>query len=152
MGREYNNHCNSDSENPILLFKPQGVETDEYLKDINVDDFLICIQTAFQRDMLIAFGSEVVCMGSTHGTNVYGFNLIMVLVLDKFGKGIPTAWMICNREDAKALHPFLSKICNREDAKALHPFLSKIKEKSGDISTRIFMSDDANDLEDCIYS
>ena len=125
-----NNHCNSDSDNPILLFKPQGVEPEECLKDLNVDDFLICIQTAFQRDMLTAFGSEVVCMDSTHGTNIYGFNLITVLVLDEFGEGIPTAWMICNREDAKALHPFLSKV----------------KEKSGDIPTRIFMSDDANNF------
>ena len=125
-----NNHCSSDNDNPILLFKPQGVEPDEFLKDLNVDDFLICIQTAFQRDMLRAFGSEVVCMDSTHGTNLYGFNLITVLVLDEFGEGIPTAWMICNREDAKALHPFLSKM----------------KEKSGDIPTRIFMSDDANNF------
>ena len=37
-------------------------------------------------------------------------------------------------------------ICNREDAKALHPFLSKIKEKLGDIPTRILMSDDANNF------
>ena len=80
--------------------------------------------------MLTTFGSEVMCMDSTHGTNIYGFNLITVLVLDELGEGIPTAWMICNREDAKALYPFLSKI----------------KEKSGDISTKVFMSDDANNF------
>ena len=105
-----------------MLFKPQGVEPDDYLK-LNMDDFLICIQTVFQRDMLITFGFEIVCMDSIHGTNV---NLITVL--DEFGEEIPTVWMICNREDVKALHPFL------------------IKEISGDVSTRIFMSDDANNF------
>ena len=55
------------------------------------------------------FGSEAMCMDSTQGTNVYDFNPLTVLVIDEFREGIPVAWMICNREDAVAIKPFLSK-------------------------------------------
>ena len=39
------------------------------------------------------FGPEAVCMDSTHGTNVYSFNLITILVLDEFREGIATSGM-----------------------------------------------------------
>ena len=68
--------------------------------------------------------------GSTHGTNMYDFKLITVLVLDELGEGVPVAWMISNREDALALTPFFRKI----------------REKCGDISTKVFMSDDADNF------
>lgn len=60
--------------------------------------------------MLREFGSETVCVDSTHGTNVYDFKLITILVLGELGEGIPVAWMISNREDALALAPFFKKI------------------------------------------
>jgi len=59
--------------------------------------------------LLIKLGTDVVHMDSTHGTNVYNFNLTTLLVLDEFGEGIPVAWMVCNHEDAVALKPFLKK-------------------------------------------
>ena len=76
-----NDHCsvqlwvesmnnNADIESPVL-FKQQGVEQPEDLNDFGVGDFAIGLQTVFQRDMLLKFGSEVVCMDGTHGTNVY---------------------------------------------------------------------------------
>ena len=37
-------------------------------------------------------------------------------------------------------------ISNREDALALIPFFKKIREKCGDISTKVFMSDDADNF------
>ena len=126
-----NDQCMDSSDNPILLYKPQGVESECELQGaLNKEDFCICIQTSFQRDMLIKFGTDTVCMDSTHGTNVYNFNLTTLLVLDEFGEGIPVAWMVCNREDAVALKPFLKKV----------------KEKCGDICTNFFMSDDANNF------
>ena len=39
-------------------------------------------------------------MDSTHGTNVYDFHLITILVLDDFGEGVPVGWMISKCEDA----------------------------------------------------
>lgn len=55
------------------------------------------------------FGLEAVCKESTHGTNVYNFNLIAIMVLDEFGEGMPVAWMVCNHEDATVLLPCLKR-------------------------------------------
>ena len=74
----FNDHCAND--NPVLLYKSQGTEPDDNLKDFNKDDFVICIQTPFQSDMLREFESETVCVDSTHG---YDFKLITILVLDE---------------------------------------------------------------------
>ena len=68
-----------------------------------------------------------VCMDATHGTNMYDFNLITVLVVDEFGEGIPTAWAITNREDVTLLVEFLRAI----------------EKNTGPISPNWFMSDDA---------
>ena len=136
-----NDHCsvqlwvesmnnNADIESPVLLFKQQGVEQPEDLNDFGVGDFAIGLQTVFQRDMLLKFGSEVVCMDSTHGTNVYDFYLVTILVLDDYGEGVPVAWLITNREDASAVRQFLLKV----------------REKCGDIDTKFFMSDDADNF------
>jgi len=126
-----NDQCVDGTDNPILLYKPQGVEPEgEPQGLLSKDDFCICMQTSFQRDMLIKLRTDAVCMDSTHGTNVYDFNLTTLLVLDEFGEGIPVAWMVCNCEDAIALKPFLKKV----------------KEKCGDICTHFFMSDDANNF------
>ena len=80
--------------------------------------------------MLIRFGKEAICIDSTHGTNIYDFYLITVLVLDDCKEGIPVAWLISNREDAAVLNQFFSKI----------------KVRCGDISTNVFMSDDADNF------
>ena len=117
----FNSYCVDD--NPVLLYKSQGTEPDGDLKDLNKDNFIICVQTPFQADMFREFGSEAVCVDSTHGTNVYDFKLITVIVLDELGEGI-----------------------HREDALALIPFFRKIKQKCGDISAKVFMSDDADNF------
>jgi len=132
-----NDQCGNDK--PIILYKPQETMPDEAQKDFNNDDFVLCIQTTFQSDMLKEFGPKAICMDSTHGTNVYDFKLVTILVLDEFGEGIPVGWMISNREDAIALTSFLRKI----------------KEKCGDISTEVFMSDDAENFYNawkCVFT
>ena len=98
------------------------------LDNVENDDFLLGIQTEFQRDMLVKYGGECFCMDSTHGTNAYDFNLIAVLVVDGFGEGIPVAWAVANREDATILVELLKSI----------------KERTGPLQPRWFMSDDAN--------
>ena len=74
------------------------------------DDFLLGIQTEFQRDMLLKYGDLCICMDATHGTNAYDFNLITVMVIDGLGEGIPVAWAIANREDTTILVEFLKAI------------------------------------------
>ena len=84
--------------NPILNYKDQGRPQPDNLDNL-ADDFLLCIQTEFQRGMLKAFGHDTVCIDTTHGTNMYHFNLITLVVIDEYGEGIPVAWMLSNRED-----------------------------------------------------
>ena len=111
--------------NPVLLFKPQGPkENDEsiYLSD---DDFLLAIQTEFQKDAMLQFGKKVILMDATHGTTQYDFLLISVLVVDGHGEGIPVAWAISNKEDTNIISLFLEAIHSR----------------IGDFETECFMSD-----------
>ena len=50
-------------------------------------------------------------MDSTHGTNVYDFYLITILVLDGLVKEyISVGWIVSNREDAAIIHQLLSRI------------------------------------------
>ena len=97
--------------------------------DLAKKNFLLGIQTEFQRDAIKRFAGSggVVCVDATHGTNVYDFFLITVMVLDVYGEGVPVAWCISDKEDASALVQFF---------KHLH-------EHVGNISPDIFMSDDA---------
>ena len=113
--------------NPILLFKPQGATQPQDMDNVGIDDFILGIQTEFQKDMLLGL-DKCVCIDSTHGTNMYDFNLITVLVIDGFGEGIPVAWAIANREDVTMLIEFLKAI----------------KKRTGHLKPQWFMSDDAN--------
>ena len=97
------------------------------MDNIGNDDFILGIQTEFQRDMLCKYGDMCVCMDATHGTNMYDFNLITVLVIDEFGEEIPTAWAITNREDVTLLVEFFKAI----------------EKNTGPLSPQWFMSDDA---------
>ena len=109
--------------NPTLYFKQQGEDDGKLEKE----DFLLCIQTEFQLEMIQAFGSKVICIDATHSTNMYDFLLITVLVVDEFGEGVPVAWAISNREDTNTLSLFLEQL----------------RLRSGDLKPEYFMSDDA---------
>ena len=112
------------NDNPVFIFKQQGQEQSSDVDDLSKDDLLVEIQTSFQRDMLKKFGTEAVSMDSTHGTNIYDFFLITILILDDLGEGVSVGCIICNWGDAAVIRQVLIKI----------------KEKCGDIHTKIFMS------------
>ena len=109
--------------NPVLVFKPQGVGSSSTC----IDDFLLVLQTQFQCDMLKQFGSNAVCIDSTHGTNAYHFNLTSILIVDDYGEGLPVEWMLSNREDKQMLIQFFRAI----------------EQRVGSISPQWFMTDDA---------
>ncbi len=77
--------------------------------------------------MLRKFGNTTICIDTTHGTNMYDFHLLTVIVLDEYSEGVPVAWMISNREDSLMIIEFFKKL----------------KERVGIISPLWFMSDDA---------
>ena len=120
----------SYSYNPILLFKPQGEEQDNEMDNFDKNDFILCVQTEFQRDMLQAFGNDTICIDATHETNAYDFNLITIVVIDEYGEGIPVGWMLCNRKDSMAIIPFFAAI----------------KQRCGILSPSWFMSDDSDNF------
>ena len=114
--------------NPVIFFKPQGIDGDE--GEIHKDDFMLVFQTEFQRDLLIFYSNDVVCMDATHGTNMYDFQLITLLVVDTYGEGIPVAWAISNHENTAHITKFLEVIKDRVDL--------------GHLCPKVFMSDDAD--------
>ncbi len=113
--------------NSVVIFKQQGAKQDDDMDNISDSDFVLGIQTEFQRDMLKQFGASTICVDTTHGTNMYDFNLLTVVVLDEYGEGIPVAWMLSNREDSMVLIEFFKVI----------------KQRVGSLSPSWFMSDDA---------
>ena len=112
--------------NSVLLFK-QGQQQDEDMDNIGKNDFILGIQTEFQRDMMCHFGSNVICIDATHGTNIYDFYLVSLMTVDDYGEGVPEAWAITNKEDGCMLTEF---------------FMS-IKKRTGDIKPNVVMTDDA---------
>ena len=42
----------------------------------------------------------------------YDFNLILIVVVDEYGEGIPTAWVITNKEDTRVLLEFFKAVKN----------------------------------------
>ena len=88
--------------NPILVFKPQGVVSSSAC----IDDLLLVLQTHFQCDMLKQFGSNAICIDSTHGSNAYHFNLTSIVIVNDYGEGLPVGWMLSNNADKQMLIQF----------------------------------------------
>ena len=114
--------------NRILIFKNQGEEQGDDCDDLAKNDFVLAIQMKYQCDMIIKYGEKVICMDDTHGTNMYDFTLITVLVNNEHGEGIPVAWALSNRVDTALLTQFSKPL----------------KANVGDLRTSVFMSDMAD--------
>ena len=114
-------------QNPVLFVKLQEEDAKEGY-DLAKEDFLMVIQTPFQQEMLLKFAEKGICCDSTHGTNGYDFPLTTIHVIDDFGQGIPVAFCLSIHED------FTSMVI----------FFNEIKKKCGNIESRYFMSDMAN--------
>ena len=60
---------------------------------------MLGIMTLQQMEMYEKFAPVILCMDSTHKTNIYSFKLITLLVPDEFRNGYPVAFCISNKED-----------------------------------------------------
>uniref|UniRef100_A0A6P7GVN3 Uncharacterized protein LOC114341342 n=1 Tax=Diabrotica virgifera virgifera TaxID=50390 RepID=A0A6P7GVN3_DIAVI len=109
----------------ILFYKPQGCLSNEY-PQLKQEDFVLMIMTEGQKELLLRFGDDCICMDGTHGLNGYGFELHTILVLDDLREGYPSAFLISSRNDAELMKIFF-----------LH-----VEEQIGKkIKPRVFMSD-----------
>ena len=88
-------------------------------------DLILIIANDFQLDMLKKFGHDIVCIDSTHGTNMYDFHLTSLVVVDEFGNGIPVAFCISNKKNSATWTIFFSKL----------------RDRVGVLESKVFMSD-----------
>ena len=109
----------ASERNPVLLYKPQDSDPDSKCPSLKSTDFILVLQTPMQREMLLKFGANVICMDDTHGTNSYDFNLISIVVVDEFGEGCPVGWCLCNRVDMYIMIDFLMAV--KENVGSIKP-------------------------------
>ena len=89
----------SNSENnPVLFQKYQGEPPPDWY-NLTTDDFMIVLQSPFQKEMAHKFARNGICIDTTHGTTGYDFLLTSVVVIDEYGEGFPIAWCLSNNED-----------------------------------------------------
>ena len=113
-------------ENPVLFYKMPGPTSDPGL-NLLAEDYIIIIQSPFQKHMTQKLSSRGVWCDSTQGTTIYDFHLMTLLALDEFGEGFPMAWCISNRDDESTMQIFFTKV----------------KENCGDLNPCWFMADKA---------
>ena len=113
--------------NPVLFYKLQGEDPGDD-SGLLKEDFMIVIQTPFQKNMAQKFASKGVCINSMHGTTGYDFLLTTVMVTDECGEGVPIAWCMSNHED-------FTHMCI---------FFKQLKQNCGTLLPRWVMSDTAS--------
>ena len=104
-------------DNPIVFYKLQGQLKEEVA--LKKDDFVVIMQTEFQKHLMQKFGSKGLCCDTTHGTTGYDFKLNSLLVLDEFEEGVPVAFCLSNRDNFAFMKLFFSKI--RDNTGAISP-------------------------------
>lgn len=135
--------CSNLESNPIIFYKPQGVENEGVLKK---EDFCIIIMNRVQQDILKMFAENIVAIDSTHGMNAYDFELTTLLVVDEWGEGFPGACMLTNRKDTLVFQLLFKNI--RDNIGILKPkvFMSDIthvfynawKQEMGEVPSQLY--------------
>lgn len=87
----------------VLFYKSQGSLHDNFEEK----DFCLIFMNQSQQNMLEKFGSNIICIDSTHGLNSYDFQLTTILIIDEYAEGFPAACMFSNREDTFVYNFFL---------------------------------------------
>jgi len=95
----------------ILFYKPQQ---SPYFP-LQDDDFVLVIQSDYQRAMFEQYGSDRVCMDSTHGTTGYDFNLTSVFVVDEMEQGFPVAFCISTRVNHETMVLFFKSLLGEKE-------------------------------------
>lgn len=76
--------------------------------DLTDDAFILIIQTKYQKECWQTHGSRFAGIDATHNTTHYeGMNLFTLLVRDRWGHGVPAAWMISSNGTGDTISHFL---------------------------------------------
>ncbi|XP_065224343.1 uncharacterized protein LOC135848371 [Planococcus citri] len=108
---------------PIVYYKSQG-DVDENHPFLKSSDFVAIIMNDGQKEMLLEYGTNILCFDGTHGMG-YDFVLYTLLVIDAVNQGFPTGFLITNRSD-QLIFEF---------------FFQRIKDNAGAFNCKVFMSD-----------
>ncbi|KAK3932975.1 hypothetical protein KUF71_017163, partial [Frankliniella fusca] len=102
--------------NPVLIFKPLGeklVVGPEGSENIPEHFFVLALQTREQLEMMVDGCKEILVVDETHGTNSYGYQLLNLMVRDKFNLGYPVGHALCYPSEEVALQYVFKAIKER---------------------------------------
>lgn len=84
------NEFDKQGNNPVIAHKFQGEVGTGILTDLDNKDFIFVIMHPGQKMMFKQFAMNTICVDSTHGTNRYGFILIItLLIIDDYYEVFP---------------------------------------------------------------
>jgi len=123
----------------MLYYKPQHSEDPHLVKD----SFVLILQTEFQKQLYQQFSHKILYIDSTHGTNVYKFKLVTLMVPlmvpDDFAAGMYCI-KICNNMNTVG-QPVGWCITDKEDYDVIKLFL-EIKPRSPESQVSVIMTND----------
>ncbi|PIK34711.1 zinc finger protein [Apostichopus japonicus] len=94
----------SRKDNPVLIYKPEGDV--EY--EMSSEDFVIGIQTQFQRELLKKHANKMICSHVSQGNESF---LMTLLVVDKDSNDvIPVCWLLGSVQEDRLFRPFLEAL------------------------------------------
>lgn len=90
----------------LAVYKPQGC-LDPAFPELEENDFLLIYMTEAQKDILLKYSQDIVCIENTQCHDV---NLYTLLTPDETRDGFPVAFMFTNRGDEYDMYIFFEKI------------------------------------------
>lgn len=105
-------------DNPVLIYKPQG----DVEHDMSSEDFVLGIQTHFQRDALKKYASKMICAHVSQKDDSF---FMVFLVID---------------EESEVAIPVCFLLGSIQEGRLFRPFLEALKAKCGDIETDLFVT------------
>ena len=128
LARWVNEELAKESDSQVIAFKLVGRSCTIFGIPLAETAFFLVLQSPTQSALLQKFGNNrPLLIDSTHNTNIAGYKLIVMMVIDLHNEGIPVAFCIAQQDNTEIV--------------AL--FYRAVKSKSGNITPSALMSDDA---------
>ncbi|KAJ8044375.1 Zinc finger transcription factor family protein 17 [Holothuria leucospilota] len=90
-------------DNPVIIYKPKG----DVSFEMSSEDFILGVQTLFQRDMMKKYAKNIVCVNTSQNIPCFKISL---MVIDSCGDAVPVGWLLSNKKDRILFKPFLEAL------------------------------------------
>jgi len=117
----YVQYYDGSAENPIILYQPQRMSPNGQITN---DDFMLGYMDLEQQELFEMHGSDIVMIGSTHGSNPNDIKLTTVMVVDDNCEGLPVAFLFSVSETEDTFIHFFSAIKLRLPCLAPRSFMT----------------------------